>query len=441
MNAVEEVPSTGETIEHVAKEQAVGANTKIEWCDHTFSPWRGCTKVAAGCANCYAEAQAKRNTGTLGIWGPNGTRVVAAESAWKQVEKWDRMAKDGVCRLCNGSGRVDVACREWDASGELIEETRRLLCHGGCYGTGNVGLYRSSVFCGSMCDVFEDWPGQVVDSNERRLHVAPSGKWCPDGLGSPVGDAGWRPLTMSDVRNRVFNLIDATRLTWLLLTKRPENIRPMWHWRDCGDNPGLCENWQRKRPNVWLGTSIACQEDAERNIPELLKCRDLCRGVFLSIEPLVGPVDLTPWIDSYQPEEAVCLPIEERNKLGWKRTTSRRVSTIDQVIIGGESGPHARPCRVEWVRSIVRQCEAAGVPCFVKQFGANVITRNDLIEDVFNDGREGWPEPDVEHNIHGFREDYQGADCRIRLRDKKGGDPSEWPEDLRVRKLAWKGGA
>ena len=65
--------------------------------------------------------------------------------------------------------------------------------------------------------------------------------------------------------------------------------------------------------------------------------------------------------------------------------------------------------------------------------GANVITRNDRVDDAFNSSSSGWPDPDVEHNIHGFREDYQGADCRIRLRDGKGGDWNEWPEDLRVR--------
>lgn len=56
----------------------MGANSKIEWTDHTFNPWRGCTKVAAGCDNCYAERQSKRNPGVLGIWGPRGTRVRAA---------------------------------------------------------------------------------------------------------------------------------------------------------------------------------------------------------------------------------------------------------------------------------------------------------------------------------------------------------------------------
>lgn len=52
-----------------------------------------------------------------------------------------------------------------------------------------------------------------------------------------------------------------------------------------------------------------------------------------------------------------------------------------------------------------------------------------------SDDSFGWPDPDVEHNIHGFREEYQGADCRIRLRDPKGGDWDEWPEDLRVRQF------
>lgn len=60
----------------------MGQNTKIQWADHTFNRWRGCTKIASGCANCYADAQSKRNPRLLGIWGPNGTRVVASEQMW-----------------------------------------------------------------------------------------------------------------------------------------------------------------------------------------------------------------------------------------------------------------------------------------------------------------------------------------------------------------------
>jgi protein gp37 len=101
----------------------MAANSKIEWTMHTFNPWRGCTKVSPGCANCYAEALSHRNPKVLGVWGDNGTRVVAAESAWREPLKWDRAAA---------------------AAGE-----------------------RHRVFCASLADVFEDRPELVKP--RRRL--------------------------------------------------------------------------------------------------------------------------------------------------------------------------------------------------------------------------------------------------------------------------------
>ena len=106
----------------------------------------------------------------------------------------------------------------------------------------------------------------------------------------------------------------------------------------------------RRRNNVWLGTSVATQEDADRNIPELLKCRDLASKLFVSVEPLVERVSLA-----------------SVNVGGW--VSNALNCGIDWVIVGGESGPNARPCNVEWIRDIVQQCKAASVPCFVKQLG------------------------------------------------------------------------
>lgn len=378
----------------------MGEHTKIEWCDHTFNPWRGCVKVAAGCANCYAESQSKRNTGTLGVWGPNGTRIVAAETAWKQVEKWDREAR---CRC-----------------GPRFGDRKCAWCKSGCH--------RPSVFCGSMCDVFEDWTNIMRGSGGGYLHHANKWQRCDGRKYVEINDIaiGQSRVTMSDVRNRVFNLIDATRLTWLLLTKRPENIRPMWV-EGRGYNGSGSKNTYGYRDNVWLGTSIACQEDADRTIPELLKCRDLCRGVFLSIEPLIGPVNVRQLARHESSGDYVafddCLTGERTHKQGTWNDPSFRV---DQVIIGGESGPHARPCRPEWIRSIARQCEAAGVPCFVKQLGARPVQ---------------YVVTAVGQDEYGNVDD-NGSFEVLKLRDKKGGDPSEWPEDLRkYRKLAWKGGA
>lgn len=86
---------------------------------------------------------------------------------------------------------------------------------------------------------------------------------------------------------------------------------------------------------------------------------------------------------------------------------------IDQVIFGGESGPKARPCPVEAIRQGVRDCRAAGVAAFVKQLGARPLVEN-------------WPKQPREMANFGRVES-------LSLRNRKGGDWLEWPEDLRVR--------
>lgn len=348
-------------------------DTKIQWATHTFNPWRGCQKVAPGCANCYADAQSKRNPGTLGVWGPNGTRVVASEAMWREPMKWQRAERERreCCLECE-----DITPR--------------------CEQCGP----RPRVFCASLADVFEDWGGQVshhAGVPMWRMHERNGHAW-NWGAGHVLDDpAAGSPLTLDDVRSRLFRLWRSTlNLDYLALTKRPENARRMLDGR---------------HENLWLGASIACQGDADRNVPELLKCRDLCAKAFLSIEPLIGPVSLTRWFGP-QSEGQWLNTVEcghSPNRYG-----------VNWVIVGGESGPNARPCNVEWIRSIVRQCQAAGVPCFVKQTGAVVL-----------DGNPGspcsWP------GLTEFRQANEW--CRVLIRDPKGGDMAEWPEDIRVREV------
>src|SRR3990167_7916712 len=93
---------------------------------------------------------------------------------------------------------------------------------------------------------------------------------------------------------------------------------------------------------------------------------------------------------------------------------------LDWVIVGGESGPGARPCDLAWIRSIVQQCRTAGVPCFVKQLGANPVEDLEKVEVT-------------EHARFGPEVIRYSEPCDLRLHDRKGGDPAEWPEDLRVR--------
>lgn len=341
-------------------------NSKIQWTTHTMNPWRGCTKIAPGCQNCYADSMSKRNHKTLGVWGPNGTRVVAAESAWKQPLKWDRLAKE---------------------AGE-----------------------RHRVFCASLADIFEGWDGPMLDAqgNVKTCHVS--------GV----------PIDMQAVRRRLFDLIDATpNLDWLLVTKRPENIRRMWH----GSKPKLTTAINHKagtpeaniwhRPNAWLLTSVSDQATADVMIPHLLQCRDLVPVLGLSCEPLLGPVDLSKIVlrkDGYMPNDLSA-------KLGdWiAPLTGAFVGspTINWCIVGGESGHGARLYDVAWARSIIRQCKAAGVPVFHKQMGANVFAKN-----AMSDGFKCFSP--------------FGDGFKVHLDDPKGGDMSEWPEDLRVREYPTK---
>ncbi len=77
----------------------MGQHTTIAWTDHTFNPWRGCTKVSPGCTFCYAEKLSKRNPKVLGVWGDAGARVVAGKKSWDEVLRWnEKAAEDGVRR-------------------------------------------------------------------------------------------------------------------------------------------------------------------------------------------------------------------------------------------------------------------------------------------------------------------------------------------------------
>src|SRR5688572_28330276 len=71
----------------------MGIHTKIQWCHHTFNPWIGCTKVSAGCANCYAESLMDKRWGKV-RWGKGNPRHRTSKSNWLEPRKWDRAAKE-----------------------------------------------------------------------------------------------------------------------------------------------------------------------------------------------------------------------------------------------------------------------------------------------------------------------------------------------------------
>jgi protein gp37 len=166
---------------------------------------------------------------------------------------------------------------------------------------------RQRVFCASLADVFDN-----------------------------AVDPAWR--------RDLFDLIELTpNLDWLLLTKRIGNVFEMV-------SRAKCHDWLAGRKNVMLGATIVNQEEADRDIRKLLATPAARR--FLSLEPLLGQVNLEG-IPSRITAEAF----------------GREMPTIDWVIVGGESGPGARPMHPDWARSLRDQCVAAGVPFLFKQWG------------------------------------------------------------------------
>jgi protein gp37 len=254
----------------------MGEKTAISWTDHTFNPWWGCIKVSPGCAHCYAETFTHRMG--LSIWGPTQRRFFG-DKHWAEPLKWNKAAA-------------------------LAGVKRR-------------------VFCASMADVFEVFPG------------------------------------LDEQRARLWALVATTpNLEWLILTKRPENI-----------STRIPTDLSYPSSNVRLGVTCEDQANADKRIPKLLEA---WQGKnFVSYEPAIGPLHIGRWV----------------------RPTGHNFqysSALDWMICGGESGAGCRPMNLDWARNLKSECYTVGVPFFFKQIGGH---------------------PNKRH------------------------DPSEWPEDLRVREF------
>ena len=253
-------------------------NSHISLTDNTHNEWIGCTKVSAGCDNCYAETLMDTRYGRV-EWGKGKTRLLTSEANRRKPFTWERQA---------------------------IREGRRI-----------------KVFAMSLAD----WADEEVPDEWR------------DGL---------------------FATVRATpHLDWLFLTKRVAKM--LRYVAAMEDIP----------PNVWWGVSVENQAMADQRVGEFLKLRRIVGNdavLWLSIEPLVGAIDIAQSL-SYNH------PIEES---GAPHLATMR--GIDWVVVGGESGSGARPMHPDWARSLRDRCVAAGVPFFMKQMGGYPSKRHALEE-------------------------------------------------------------
>lgn len=262
------------------------------------------------------------------------------------------------------------------------------------------------VFIGDMTDIFGDWVlDEILDKLFAVFALRP--------------DVTFQILTKRPERLAKYTTTPfvSNRILEAMHVVDPE--RGVWSW------PG----WDDAMRNVWFGTSVENQKAANERIPWLLKCPATVR--FLSAEPLLEPISLnTPLKIFTHKGPPCCIDREGYHQLGdglKPKFREARNLQIHWVIVGGESGPRARPCDLEWIRSIIEQCKQADVACFVKQLGADAYTDTTCTCGHNSDG--SWKGPAACFACAG----------RLPLKDSHGGDMSEWPEDIRIRQFPVKG--
>jgi len=274
--------------------------SKIEWTDETWNPTTGCSKVSAGCANCYMFREWPRLAGNpkTDYYGREPTDVQTHDKRLDQPLRWKKPRM---------------------------------------------------IFVNSMSDLFhEDIPFKFVDKVFAAMALTP-------------------------------------HHTYQVLTKRPERMveylsqvtlermalsvpKAMWKISKQIANAAILGNKTLKRkrcswplPNVWLGVSVEDQKTADERIPLLLSTPVAIR--FVSYEPALGPISIEP----YMP-----------NKL-WNDLETWRQPELSWIIVGGESGPKARPSHSDWFRSVRDQCKVSGVPFFMKQMTKKAEIPQDLL--------------------------------------------------------------
>lgn len=269
-------------------------STAIEWTDETWNPVVGCSRVSAGCKNCYAFQlhDMRHKAFQLGRQVP----VQYAHPFTKVQLRMDRLGLPA----------------SWKKP--------------------------RMVFVNSMSDLFhEDVPFEFI--------------------------------------LEVWNRMAATPHTYQILTKRAGRMLGFFEWLKEGMRERGLDKWEEgpvPLPNVWLGVSVEDQRAADERIPLLLHIPAAVR--FLSCEPLLEDVDIGNWLQRFRchacgATSSLIHPADSQSFEFCEDDTIHADPSIDWVIVGGESGPGARPMHPDWARSLRDQCQAAGVPYFFKQWG------------------------------------------------------------------------
>ncbi|HEY9866398.1 MAG TPA: phage Gp37/Gp68 family protein [Candidatus Obscuribacterales bacterium] len=269
-----------------------------------------------------------------------------------------------------------------------------------CYAAVAAQSYRLQQF--PQYQKVKDWDG-TVEFVESQLDK-PLGWKKPKKIFLSMSDPFHKNVPFEWIE-RIFSVIEETpQHTYQILTKWPHRMIDFFDWYSarCSDH-SVDLQW-RMPDNVWLGVSCENQQTANERIPLLMKIPAKVR--FLSCEPLLEPLDLSKFLPIEWSE------IAEDWIESWPGIGSYSTNDYPNwIIAGGESGAGSRPCHVDWLRDIASQAQSAKVPVFIKQLGSNAIASTPYIDDVANNHY-----------------------C-LKLKDRKGGDINEFPEDLKLQQF------
>lgn len=324
----------------------MGDKTDISWADRTLNGWIGCTKVSPACDNCYAAVS--RPTTALGVsWGAGQPRHRTSAANWKLPLRWNEKLFYE-CKKClkRGDESDFKNHRPFTVGNDVL----------GCDGTPTPT--RQRVFCASLSDWLDnevpvEWLVDLLDLIRRTPNI------------------DWLLLT-----KRIGRLRDALDNA-MIVVKDQQREHALYKW---------LLDWIMGKPpaNVWIGATICNQAEADRDVPKLLRVPAAVR--FLSIEPMLGPVNLKraiwggvgcgachQWGSNPRLfKRRVCTTCDRseqqiRDDHGFVLTSE--APQIHQIITGGESGANARPSNPQWFRDIRDQCAAAGTSYHHKQNG------------------------------------------------------------------------
>lgn len=352
-------------------------DTNIEWADHTWNPTRGCSLAL--------------------MPGPEGKPVL----------------REG-CRNCYAKA---LAAR---FSGPGLAYEGFAMWQGGApHWTGRVEVVESKVedplkwkepariFVDSMSDIFHE---KLQDLEIIEIIAV-------------MAMAHWHTFQVLTKRpDRMQRLLSDWQF-WEAVMAAVTFLQADWNGRHRPSQQLAIAGFEVPLKNVWWGASIEDRASAAYVIPFLLKTPSYVR--WLSCEPLLEDVGLSDYL--WGPDEPCSdCPKDADCGCGFMTRAELGLPTIDWAVIGLESGKDARPGDPAWIRTGVKDCIAAKLPVFVKQLGAVVVSNG------ITGPSEHWPTGTQ-------KTDNGTGKWHFHLKDKKGGDMAEWPEDLRVRQYPARG--